>query len=292
MPGWWAWICWDSRVSERKPYASDLSDERWALIEPVLTAWKAAHPSVSGHQGKYEMREIVNALLYQSRTGCQWSLLPHDLPPRSAVLYYYRRWREDGTDKTIHDLLRWHVREKQGRLADPSLVVLDTQSVRAATGVPATTTGRDAAKKVPGRKRGLAVDVLGLVIAVVVAAASMHDNAIGNALLDRVAAATLPGSVQTALVDQGFKSSVVAHGAATHGIDVKIVERNPAEVGFLPQPKRWVVERTYGTMSLHRRLVRDYEHDPASSESRVYWAMIDVMTRRLTGASTPTWRST
>ena len=285
-------MCWESRVSERKPYASDLSDERWALIEPVLTAWKAAHPSVSGHQGKYEMREIVNALLYQSRTGCQWSLLPHDLPPRSAVLYYYRRWREDGTDKTIHDLLRWHVREKQGRLADPSLVVLDTQSVRAATGVPATTTGRDAAKKVPGRKRGPAVDVLGLVIAVVVAAASMHDNAIGNALLDRVAAATLPGSVQTALVDQGFKSSVVAHGAATHGIDVKIVERNPAEVGFLPQPKRWVVERTYGTMSLHRRLVRDYEHDPASSESRVYWAMIDVMTRQLTGASTPTWRST
>lgn len=277
-------------MSERKPYASDLSDERWALIEPVITAWKAAHPSVSGHQGKYELREIVNALLYQSRTGCQWNLLPHDLPPRSAVLYYYRRWREDGIDKTIHDLLRFQVREKNRRLADPSLVVLDTQSVRAAAGVPKATTGRDAGKKVPGRKRGLAVDVLGLVIAVVVAAASMHDNAIGNALLDRVADATPPGSVQTALVDQGFKSSVVTHGA-THGIDVQIVERNPAEVGFVPQPKRWVVEQTYGMMSLHRRLVRDYEHDPASSESRVYWAMTDVMTRRLTGTSTQTWRS-
>ena len=254
-------MCWDSQVSERKPYASDLSDERWALIEPVLTAWKAAHPSVSGHQGKYEMREIVNALLYQSRTGCQWSLLPHDLPPRSAVFYYYRRWREDGTDKTIHDLLRWHVREKHRRLADPSLVVLDTQSVRAASGVPATTTGRDAAKKVPGRKRGLAVDVLGLVIAVVVAAASMHDNAIGNALLDRVVAATLPGSVQTALVDQGFKSSVVAHGA-THGIDVKIVERNPAEVGFVPQPKRWVVEQVRREALVDRVEVKDL-HQPA-----------------------------
>ncbi|MEU8104551.1 hypothetical protein AB0C18_12610 [Nonomuraea muscovyensis] len=106
----------------------------------------------------------------------------------------------------------------------------------------------------------------------------------------RVANATPPGGVQTALADQGFKSSVAAHGA-THGIDVQIVERNPAEVGFVPQPKRWVVEQTYGTMSLHRRLVRDYEHDPASSESRVYWAMTDVMTRRLTGTSTPTWRS-
>ncbi|HEX4814921.1 MAG TPA: transposase [Nonomuraea sp.] len=168
-------------------------------------------------------------------------------------------------------------------------MVLDTQSVRAAAGVPATTTGKDASKKVPGRKRGLAVDVLGLVIAVVVTAASIHDNAIGNALLDRVAAATEPGSVQTALADQGFKTSVVAHGA-TRGIDVRIVERNPAQSGFVPQPKRWVVEQTYGTMSLHRRLVRDYEHDPASSESRVYWAMTDVMTRRLTGTSTSAWR--
>jgi len=229
--------------------------------------------------------------MYQSRTGCQWSLLPHDLPPRSAVMYYYTAWRKDGTDKTIHDLLRFQVREKNRRLADPSLVVLDTQSVRAAAGVPKTTTGRDAAKKVPGRKRGLATDVLGLVIAVVVAAASIHDNAIGNALLDRVAAATPPGSVQTALVDQGFKNSVVAHGA-TRGIAVKIVERNPAGAGFVPQPKRWVVEQTYGTMSLHRRLVRDYEHDPASSESRVYWAMTDVMSRRLAGPSTPAWRTT
>ncbi|WP_206641185.1 transposase [Nonomuraea polychroma] len=135
------------------------------------------------------------------------------------------------------------------------------------------------------------MDVLGLVIAVVVAAASIHDNAIGNALLDRVAAATAPGSVQTALVDQGFKNAVVARGA-THGINVKIVERNPAEAGFVPQPKRWGVEQTYGTMSLHRRLVRDYEHDQASSESRVYWAMTDVMSRRLTGPSTPAWRDT
>ncbi|MGI5268879.1 IS5 family transposase [Nonomuraea sp. CA-218870] len=278
-------------MSERKPYATDLSDERWALIEPVITAWKAAHPSVSGHQGKYQMREIVNAILYQSRTGCQWNLLPHDLPPRSAVMYYYTAWRKDGTDKTIHDLLRFQVREKNRRLADPSLVVLDTQSVRAAAGVPKATTGRDAAKKIPGRKRGLAVDVLGLVIAVVVAAASIHDNAIGTALLDRVAAATPPGSVRTALVDQGFKNAVVAHGA-THGINMKIVERNPADARFVPQPKRWVVEQTYGTMSLHRRPVRDYEHDQASSESRVYWAMTDVMSRRLTGPSTPAWRTT
>src|SRR2546421_12863055 len=88
---------------------------------------------------------------------------------------------------------------------------------------------------------------------------------------------------------QGFKSSVVSHGA-TVGIDVEVVERNPADKGFVPQPKRWVVEQTYGILALHRRLVRDYEHRPASSESRVYWAMSDVMARRLTGTSTPAWR--
>ena len=192
-------------MSERKRYPSDLTDERWALIEPVLTAWKAGHPSASGHQGGYELREIVNAILYQSRTGCQWEYLPHDLPPRSAAYYYFAKWRDDGTDQAIHDLLRWHAREKKGRKADPSLVVLDTQSVHAAASVPAETTGKDAGKKVPGRKRCLAVDVLGLVIAVVVLAASAHENTAGTALLDQVAAST--PTVSTALVDQGFKSS-------------------------------------------------------------------------------------
>ncbi|TQE34580.1 IS5 family transposase [Streptomyces ipomoeae] len=254
----------------------------------MIAAWKAAHPSVSGHQGRYAMREIVNALLYQGRAGCQWELLPHDFPPPGAVKYYFYTWRDDGIDQTIHDLLRWHVREKMGRKADPSLVVLDTQSVHAAAGVPAESTGRDAAKKVPGRKRGLAVDVLGLVIAVVVAAASAHENAVGIALLDKVAADT--DTVQKALVDQGFKNAVVAHGEKA-GIEVEVVERNPAQSGFVPQAKRWVVERAYGILMLHRRLVRDYEHLPRSSESRVYWAMTAVILRRLTAATVPAWRT-
>lgn len=274
-------------MSERKPYPSDLSDEQWALAEPVITAWKDRHRSVSGHRGAYAMREIVNSILYQGRTGCQWAYLPHDLPPKSATYYYFAAWRDDGTDQVIHELLRCLVRERARRLEDPTLVVLDTQSVHAAAGVPASTTGRDAAKKVPGRKRGLAVDVLGLVIAVVVLAANAHDNAAGTALLDQVAEHAV--TVEKALVDQGFKTTVVDHGA-TLGIDVEIVERNPQDIGFVPQPKRWKVEQTYGILILHRRLVRDYEHRPASSASRVYWAMTHVMARRLTGANTPAWR--
>lgn len=139
-----AWTC--------KPYPSDLTDEQWALAEPVITAWKAQHPSVSGHQGKYAMREIVNVILYQNRTGCQWEFLPHDMPPPGAVKYYFYLWRDDGTDQTVHDLLRWHLREEKKRLADPSLTVMDTQSIHLSVGMPATTTGRDASKRVPGRK--------------------------------------------------------------------------------------------------------------------------------------------
>ncbi len=275
-------------MTDRKPYSSDVSDEQWMLVEPVISAWKAAHPSVTGHQGGYAMREIVNGILYQNRSGCQWDLLPHDLPPAGAVKYYFYKWRDDGTDQTIHDLLRWQLREKKRRLADPSLVVLDTQSIHAAVGVPATTTGRDAAKKVPGRKRCLAVDTLGLVIAVVVLAASAHDNAAGTALLDGVAEQT--NTVRKALVDQGFKKSVVEHGMK-HGIDVEIVERNPADNGFVPQAKRWVVEQTNGILMFYRRLVRDYEHHPSTSRSRVFWAMTSVMGRRITGATIPSWRT-
>ncbi|UUN28818.1 IS5 family transposase [Streptomyces sp. FIT100] len=275
-------------MSMRNPFPSDLTDKQWVLVEPVITAWKARHPSVSGHQGKYKMREIVNAILYQNRTGCQWQFLPHDLPPPGAVKYHFHLWRDDGTDQTIHDLMRWQLREKKRRLADPSLVAMDTQSIHAAVGVPADTTGKDAAKGVPGRKRCLVVDVLGLIIAIAVLPASAHDNAAGITLLDGVAEQT--DTVTKALVDQGFKKSVVDHGARL-GIDVEIVERNPTDQGFVPQAKRWIVEQTNGILMFYRRLVRDYEHRLTSSRSRVYWAMTSVMARRLTDAALPSWRT-
>lgn len=274
-------------MSGRHGYYTDTTDEQWALIEPVIVAWKAQHPSVSGHAGRYRMRAIVDAIFYQNRSGCQWSLLPADFPPASAVKYYFYRWRDEGLDVAIQEILRAQVRAKAGRCEDPSAVVLDTQSVHAAVNVPASTTGKDANKKVPGRKRGLAVDVLGLIIAVVVTAASVHDNAIGVRLLDKVAKVD---TVSKAWVDQGFKNTVVAHGAGL-GIDVEVVRRNPGDTGFVVQPKRYVVEQTNGTLMLDRRLVRDYEIEPASAESRVLWASTANMTRRLTGAATATWRA-
>ncbi|MDQ0938604.1 transposase [Streptomyces sp. V1I1] len=145
------------RGVERRPYPSYLSDEQWALIEPMITAWKQKRVkrSATGDPGTCDLREVVDAIFYQNRTGCQWRYLPSDLPAWSAVFYYFTLWREDGLDQRIQELLRCQVRERARRLEDPSLVVIDTQSVRAAAGVPKATTGLDANKKTPGRKRGL-----------------------------------------------------------------------------------------------------------------------------------------
>lgn len=180
---------------------------------PVLDSWKARRPSVSGHTGRYDLREIVNTILCQARTGCQWRYPPHDLPPPGAVYYYFGTWRDDGTTRTVHDLLRWPARERRRRRADPSAVVLDSQTVRACTNAPRDTTGLDPGKKSPGRTRGLAVDIL--------------------ALLDRVAAQG-PG-VRKAWVDAGFKNTVVDHGAAV-GIEVEVVHREPEARGPRVRP--------------------------------------------------------
>ena len=212
--------------------------------------------------------------------------MPNGLPAPWTVRYVFYRWRDDGLDRTICGLLRCRVRERAGRAEDPSLVVLDARSVRAADNVPAATTGKDAAKHVPGRRHGIAVDIIGLIIAVVVVAASVHDNQVGAAMSSKVAAPT--SSVRTALVDQGFKSTVVDHGTEP-GIDLQTVERNP-ESGFTPQPIRWRVEQTYGTLILQRRLTRDYEGNPRTAESRLYWAASTITMRKLTGAVAPSWR--
>lgn len=274
-------------MAERQPYPSDLSDEAWALIRPVITAWKGQHRSVSGHEGRYEMREIVNAILYQARVGCQWRYLPHDFPPYTAVYYYFGLWRDDGTDRTLHDLLRWQVRESKGRREDPSAVVMDSQTVHVSLNAPKETTGLDPGKKSRGRKRCIATDVLGLLLAVIVVAASVHDNAVGITLLDKVAADN--PTVTKGWVDAGFKNAVVEHGRSL-GIDVEVVSRDPQTKGFAPAPRRWIVEQTFGTLILHRRLARDYERLPASSASWIRWSMTDVMTHRLTATTTPTWR--
>jgi transposase len=274
----------------RRPYRTDLSDDRWELIEPILAEWRTSRAArgLDINQPKHDLREIVNAILYVNRTGIAWEYLPHDFPARSTVYGYYAQWDSDGTTKVIHDLLRRRVRTTAGRAAEPTAALVDSQSIRTSTNVPEASQGIDAGKRIKGRKRHIVTDTLGLLLVLMVTAASLQDTTGGRALMDTLAADH--PSVTKAWVDSGYKRSVIERGAA-YNIDVEVVSKAAGQKGFQPLPKRWAVERTFGWLALHRRLVRDYETLPNRSETMIYWAMIDNMSRRVTGESTPTWRT-
>ena len=199
---------------------------------------------------------MFNAILYVNRTGIAWKYLPHDFPPHSTVYYYYAAWRDEGIFARLNYDLTALARVKEGRTAEPTGAVIDTQSVKTSTSVPVATQGIDAGKKIVGRKRGIITDTLGLLLAVIVAAASLSDNAIGVRLLDQTHHSH--PTITKAWVDAGFKVTTVEHGA-TLGIDVEVVPRNSDAKGFHVIKRRWVAERTWGWLMLHRRLVRDYE---------------------------------
>jgi len=276
-------------VTSRRAYRSDLSDARWALIEPILSAWRQARAEAGlGLSAPvHDLREIVNAILYVNRTGIAWEYLPHDFPPCKPVYDYSAKWQADGTTEAIHEELRRRVRRAAGRGEDPSAAILDAQSIRTSGNVPESSQGIDAAKKIKGRKRHIATDTLGLLLVLLVTAASVQDTTGGRDVVSELAARH-PGVV-TAWADSGYKRSVIETGAA-HGIDVQVVSKDPGQKGFAPLPRRWAVERTFGWWMLHRRLARDYERLPERSRTMIHWAMIDNMSRRLTGESTQTWR--
>jgi transposase len=278
-------------VTPRRAYASDISDARWALIEPTLTKWRKARLDrrPTRKPAPTDLREIFNAILYVNRTGIAWKYLPHDFPPHGTVYAYYAAWRDEGIFAQLGYELTGLARVKEGRKAEPTAAVVDTQSVKTSTNVPLTSQGTDAGKKIVGRKRGVVTDALGLILAVVVTAASQSDNAIGIRLLDQ-AKNTYP-TISKTWVDTGFKNAAVEHGARL-GIDVEVVSRNTQIRGFHVVKRRWVVERSLGWLMLHRRLARDYETLESSAEAMIHIAMIDNTSKRVTGEATPTWRGT
>ncbi|MFF8506258.1 IS5 family transposase [Streptomyces anulatus] len=273
-------------MNARRPYRSDVSDARWALIEPVFTAWRGRRVGPGTAARVHDLREIVNAILYVNRTGIPWEYLPHDFPPCKTVYDYYAKWEADGTTQQVHDLLRDKTRRAHGRSPHSTAAVVDAQSVKTSANVAETSQGIDAGKKIKGRKRHLITDTLGLVLVAIVTAASVHDTAGGKLLLDELAAAH--PSVSKVWADGGYQNSVLNHGARL-GIDVEVVQR-PRTKGFEPLPKRWVIERTFGWLMQHRRLARDYEALPQRSQTMIHWAMANKMSRELTGESAPTWR--
>jgi len=276
-------------MAPRRSYLTDLSDARWALIEPVLSAWRAERAAAAlpiAPPPEHDLREIVNAILYVNRAGCAWELLPHDFPPPKTVYDYFAKWEKDGTAEKIHDLLRGRARERAGRNPEPTAAIIDAQVVKASSNAPQASQGYDAGKRTKGRKRHIATDTLGLLLALVITAASVQDTNGGKDVVTALAAAH--PSVAAGWVDSGYKTGFLEHAAA-EGIAFEQVSKLEGQKGFAVLPRRWVVERTFGWLVLHRRLVRDYETLPERSATMIHWAMIDNMSRRLTGETTQTW---
>ncbi|WP_405475110.1 IS5 family transposase [Streptomyces sp. NBC_00009] len=277
-------------MSERRRYPSDLSDARWELVEPVLTAWRSERRGRGldiGRPPDHDLRSLLDAVLYVNRTGIPWRYLPHDHPHWNTVYAYFARWQEEGVFDQLNSLLRRQVRRQEGREEEPTACVIDSQSIKTSTNVPAFEQGIDAGKKIVGRKRSIVIDTVGLLLGVLVTAASVQDSIAGQTLIERVA--TEHPAVRKTWVDGGYRQHLVEH-AATLGIDMHIVRRDHATKGFAVLPRRWTVERTLGWLMNHRRLARDYEAHPHRSEAIIRLAMINLMTRRLTAESTPTWR--
>lgn len=264
-------------MSTKRRYPTDLNNRQWELIELLLPD---RPPGPAGRRPKHEKREIVNGILYQVRSGCAWRMLPSDLPSWQTVYGYFRDWNRDGTLDRIHDTLREQVRTKhEQRKPEPSAGIVDSQSVKGADTVGAATRGYDAGKKINGRKRHIVVDTIGLLLVVMVTAASIQDRDGGRGILralrDKLA------SVRHIFADGGYQGQLLATAKSAWGIVVEVVRKPADQRGFEVLPRRWVVERTFSWLMRFRRLARDYERLPATHEAIVKWAMVGIMLNRL-----------
>lgn len=261
------------RSSSPARYPSDLTDEQWALIEPMVVVKPGGRPA------KHPRRRIVNAILYVNRTGCSWRQMPHDFPPWDTVYWYFQRWAEDGTTDRIHDALRDAVRDGDGRDPMASAGIVDSQSVKGADTLGRGSRGYDAGKKINGRKRHIVTDTLGLLVVVLVTSAALQDRDGGRLVLER-AKMKMP-SIVLAWADGGYAGKLLAFAQHHLRIVVEIVKHTDKRPTFEVLPRRWVIERTNSWLMRTRRLARDYERLPEHSEAMIKWTMIGLMARRL-----------
>jgi transposase len=261
----------------RRSYPTDLTDDQWEIASHLIPPAKTG-----GRPRTIEMREVVNALMYMVMAGCAWRMLPNDFPKWQTVYDYFRNWKQDGTFEKMNTQLSKYVRVMEDRRETPSASILDSQSVQTAT-MAHEDVGYDANKKKKGRKRHLLVDTMGLLIVVVVTAANVTEWDGAKKVFAKVKEkkARLPHLVRV-WVDGGYRGEdFMRFVMDTFRLALEVVLRSDTAKGFELLPRRWVVERTFGWWNWCRRLSKDYERLPSSSEAFIYIAMIRIMLRRL-----------
>ena len=250
----------------------DLSDEQWNCIVDIFPEQSYCNLS---------LRMVINAIFHILRTGCQWRKLDSVYPKWQSVYYHYNKWKKDERLEKVNDLLHQLVRKKSGREARPSLLSIDSQSVKVAPLI-SEEVGVDGYKKINGRKRHIVTDTMGFILGVVVSSANQYDGTIGVQLFGQIKG--LLGRTKKVLADGSYKGTFEDFVKDTTDAEVEISSRPPTQKGFVPIKLRWVVERTFGWFNFFRRLSKDYEKTTSSSAAWILLANIRIMLNRLTTA--------
>jgi len=248
-------------------YPSNLSDDQWAIISKFFDIKRSR---------KYDLREIVNGVMYLVKTGCQWRMPPKDFPSWKIVYYYFSTWKKNLVWEEIHEVLVMKIRKRSGKNEEPSVGIIDAQSVKN-TLVSAEYKGFDAGKKIKGIKRHLIVDTLGMILAIAIQSASTQDRCGAFSVIEQMRQDWI--KIVKIFADGGYRGKLIEKVKAAFNIDIEVVKRNEQHK-FKVLPKRWIVERTFSWIDTNRRNSKNYERLNQTSTAMVHLSAIRIMLNR------------